>query len=93
MSLNQAIIEVRSTELTRVKEYNRKMYGTQHAAINNGGDFPLPINVNVEQGHEYPPGQYVIDPRSFTRDDMGNLKIKGLKLLPLGGTSAQPARK
>lgn len=88
---NEIIIEVRSTELSRVKEYNRKMYGTQHAAIYNGSDFPLPINVNVEQGHEYPKGRYTIDPRSFTRDEMGNLKIKGLKLLPLGGTSTAKA--
>ncbi|MEH6416212.1 single-stranded DNA-binding protein [Pseudomonas sp. CGJS7] len=84
---NEIIIEVRSTQLDRLRPYNNKHYGEQGCAIFNGGDYPLPIKVNVEQGHEYPPGQYTIDPRSFTRDDMGNLKIKGLRLLPLGGSS------
>lgn len=90
--MNAIIVEIHSKNLSREKPYNNKIYGTQSAAIFNGGDFPLPINVNVEKGHEYEPGQYTIDPRSFTRDDMGNLKIKGLKLLPLGGSSTQPKK-
>lgn len=85
---NAVRIVVASKELNRVEAWKGKHYGEQTAAIYNGTDFPLPIKVRVEQGHEYEPGDYTIDPRSFTRDDMGNLKIKGLKLLPLGGTSA-----
>lgn len=87
--MNNAVrIVVASKELARAEEWKGKTYGEQTAAIYNGTDFPLPIKVRVERGHEYEPGEYTIDPRSFTRDDMGNLKIKGLKLLPLGGTSA-----
>lgn len=85
---------VQSTNLTNVKKFdgNGKFYGTQSAAIFNGGDFPMPFGVNVEQGNEYAPGEYTIDPRSFQRDGMGNLKLQKLKLLPLGGSS-KPAGK
>ena len=84
---NEIIVEVRSTTLDRVENWKGKNYGEQGAAIYNGGDYPMPIKVRVQQGNEYQPGQYTIDPRSFTRDDMGNLKIKGLRLLPLAGSS------
>lgn len=86
---NEIIVEVRTTQLDRVEAWKGKHYGEQGAAIYNGGDYPMPIKVRVEQGHEYQPGQYTIDPRSYTRDDMGNLKIKGLKLLPLAGSSGK----
>lgn len=85
--MNVVRIEVRSKTLDRVRQYQGKNYGEQSCAIYNGSDYPLPIKVNVEQGREYEPGEYTIDPRSFTRDEMGNLKIKGLRLLPLGGSS------
>ena len=43
---------------------------------------------------EYEPGEYTICPTSFQRDDFGNLKLKSVKLLSLGGSSAtQAARK
>lgn len=80
-------VEVRSKELSRIRPYNGKHYGEQQAAIYNGGAFPLPFKLNVEQGHEYEPGEYTIDPRSFVTDEMGNLKLKGTKLLPLGGAA------
>jgi len=81
-------VEVKSTQLDRVRVYQGRNYGEQGAAVYNGGDFPLPIKVNVEVGHEYAPGVYAIDPRSFRADEFGNLKIKALRLLPLGGSSA-----
>jgi hypothetical protein len=92
--MNVIRVLVVSTALTNVKQFdqNKKFYGTQQAAIFNGGDFPMPFGVNVEQDHEYPPGDYTLDPKSFQRDERGNLKLKSLKLLPLGGSSA-PVRK
>lgn len=82
-------VVIQSTTLQDVKEFegNKKTYGWQSAGIFNGGDFPLPFRVNVEKGHEYPPGEYVISPRSFIADNMGNLKLKSIKLLPISGSS------
>lgn len=85
-------IEVKSTELRRAEEWKGKVYGEQSAAMYNGGDFPTPIKVRVEKGHEYPPGEYVFDPASFIADEMGNPKLKRVKLLPVGGSSV-PAKK
>lgn len=88
---NEVRIEIRSTNLLDEKEFagNKKTYGRQNAAIFNGGDYPTPFKVNVEKGHEYAPGEYTIDPRSYIADEMGNLKLKSLKLLPLAGSSAK----
>lgn len=84
-------VEIRSTNLTDTKKFdgNGKTYGWQSAAIFNGGDYPTPFRVNVEAGHEYQPGDYTIAPASYKVDEMGNLKLKSTKLLPIGGTSAQ----
>lgn len=70
------------------KEYKGKVYVYQNAAIFAGGDFPLPFQVNVEKGHEYEPGDYTIDPKSFRVDDRQNLTLRGVKLLPIAGSSA-----
>lgn len=88
--MNVVRVVVASVELSNVKQFdqNKKWYGTQQAAIYNGGDFPMPFGINVEQGHEYAPGEYTLAPSSFQRDERGNLRIKSPKLLPLGGSSA-----
>lgn len=86
---NEIIVEVLTTNTHAAKEYRGKTYAKQNAAIYNGGDHPTPFEVNVEVGHEYPPGQYTIDPRSIITDEMRNLKFKSLKLLPLGGNSGK----
>lgn len=80
-------VEIRSKTLDRVRVFQGRNYGEQSAAINNGGDYPLPFKVNVQEGEEYAPGIYTIDPRSFRADEFGNLKIKGLRLLPVAGSS------
>jgi hypothetical protein len=85
--MNMIRVEIRSKNLVDVNEFHGKTYGWQNAAIFNGGDYPAPFRVNVQQGHEYDPGDYTIDPRSYRVDEMGNLKLKSTKLLPLGGTS------
>lgn len=90
--MNAIRVVVASKTLDREREYKGKWYGEQSAAIYNGGDFPTPFRVNVERGHEYEPGEYTLDPRSFITDDFKNLKVKNLRLLPLGGASS-PARK
>lgn len=83
--MNSVRIEIRSKNTDRARDYKGKTYAEQQAAIYNGGDYPTPFKVNVERGHEYEPGDYTIDPRSYTADEFGNLKLKGLRLLPLGG--------
>ena len=89
MSLLQAItLTVLSTNLTDVDEFKGKFYGKQSAGMHNGGDFPTAIKVTVERGHEYPPGEYTFAPSSFIADEFGNVKLKRVKLLPLGGASA-----
>lgn len=85
------VVEVKSKNLSRVENWKGKFYGEQGAAMYNGADFPMPIKVRVEQGHEYEPGQYVFDPASFTADEMGNPKLKRVRLLPISGSST-PAR-
>ena len=87
---NEIRVVVQSIELANEKVFagNGKTYGSQYAAIFTGGPFPVPFKVNVEKGHEYPPGDYTIAPGSFITDEMGNLKLKSIKLLPLGGSSA-----
>jgi len=92
MSVSVRVV-VASKSLNRTKDFKGKTYGTQAAAIYNGGDFPMPFGVNVAQGAEYDPGEYTICPTSFQRDDFGNLKLKGVKLLPLGGSSSTAVRK
>lgn len=87
--MNMIRIEVRSKQLDRVRPYQGKNYGEQSAAIHNGHDFPLAFKVNVEEGKEYDPGEYTIDPRSFVTDQMGNLSLKRVRLLPVGGASAK----
>lgn len=91
--MNEIRVVVASKDLGSYrKEYKGKFYGYQNAAIHNGGDFPLPFQVNVEAGHEYEPGEYTIDPRSFRVDERQNLVLKGVKLLPLsGGALGAPA--
>jgi hypothetical protein len=86
----QVRVEVRSKNLTDTKEFQGKHYGWQSAAVFNGGDYPAPFRVNVRVGEEYEPGEYTIAPSSFRVDEMGNLKLKSTKLLPLGGTSKKP---
>lgn len=83
--MNTVEVEVKSTELNNVSEYKGKHYGNQRVGLHNGGDFPVPFDVYVERGNEYPKGRYVIDGRSYTTDDKGRLVLKRLKLLPLGG--------
>ena len=90
--MNMIRVEIRSKNLVDVKDFQGKTYGWQNAAIFNGGDYPAPFRVNVQQGHEYDPGEYTIDPRSYRVDEIGNLKLKSTKLLPLGGAS-KPAGK
>lgn len=86
---NEIRVVVKSKDTgSYVKEYKGKSYAYQNAAIFNGGDFPLPFQVNVEVGKEYDPGEYTIDPRSIRVDERQNLVFKGVKLLPLGGGSA-----
>lgn len=76
-------VVVRSTQLEREKEFQGKVYGWQNAAIFNGGDFPAPFAVNAPKDAPYPPGEYVIDPRSYRIDENGNLRLKSIKLLPV----------
>ena len=86
--MNSVRVVVASKTVDRVREYKGKQYAEQGAAIFNGGDFPLPFKVPVEVGNEYEPGEYTLDPRSFIRDDFGNLKLKNVRLLGLAGSSA-----
>lgn len=79
------VVEVVSKRLSRVEPWKGKNYGEQGAAMHNGGDFPTPIKVRVQEGHEYEPGRYVFDPASFIADEMGNPKLKRVRLLPIGG--------
>jgi hypothetical protein len=87
--MNAARVVVVSKELHEKSEFKGKTYGWQNAAIYNGGDFPVPFHVNVEAGHEYEPGEYMVAPASFIADEMKNLKLKRVKLLPMGGAVAQ----
>lgn len=87
--MNAARVVVVSKDLHDESDFKNKKYGWQNAAIYNGGDFPLPFHVNVEKGHEYEPGEYTVAPASFIADEMKNLKLKRVKLLPLGGAVAQ----
>lgn len=83
-------VVVASTDLRDIKEFQGKYYGWQSAAIYNGGDFPAPFQVNTERGHEYAPGEYTIDPRSFRPDDRNNLQLKKVKLIPMAGGNLAP---
>lgn len=85
-------VVVASKNLHDVSDFKGKQYGWQDAAMFNGGDFPTPFHVNVPVGHEYEPGDYTFDPRSFSVDDNKNARLKRVKLLPVGGAS-MPARK
>ena len=86
--MNQSIVVVvQSKNLQRVENWKGKNYGEQSAAMFTGGDFPTPIKVRVEQGAEYEPGDYTFAPSSFIADEMGNPKLKRIRLLPLGGSA------
>lgn len=78
-------VVIQSKNLNRVEEWKGKHYGEQAAGMYNGGDFPQPIKVRVERGHEYEPGEYTFDPASYIADEMGNPKLKRIRLLPLAG--------
>jgi hypothetical protein len=78
-------VSVVSKTLHNVRPYQNKNYGEQSAAMHTGTDFPTPIKLNVQQGNEYDPGDYTFDPQSYIADEMGNPKLKRIKLLPLGG--------
>lgn len=88
MSVQQLIVVVASKNISRVEEFKGKRYGEQSAGMLNGGDFPTGIKVRVEEGHEYDPGEYIFAPSSYIADEMGNPKLKRIRLLPLGGSSA-----
>jgi hypothetical protein len=90
--MNVIRVVVQSKNLTEVKDFKGKNYGWQGAAMYNGGDFPAPFRVNVQQGHEYEPGEYTFAPQSFVATEQGHAQLKRVKLLPLGGSSA-PMRK
>lgn len=89
---NQLIVMVATKNIDRVDEFKGKRYGEQSCAMRNGGDFPTPIKVRVEEGHEYEPGEYVFDPRSYISDEMQNPKLKRIRLLPLGGAVSPQKR-
>lgn len=83
--MNALLVKVASKNCNNAREFKGKWYGEQDVALLNGSDFPMPFKVNVEQGHEYEAGDYIIDPRSYTTDEHRNLKLKSMKLLPIGG--------
>lgn len=83
-------IEVKSTNTKPAREYKGKFYADQQAALHNGGDYPLPFNLNVERGHEVPAGEYTLSPSVFGTDQFGNLIMRRVKPSDLVSTSAAP---
>lgn len=58
----------------------------QSVALDHGGDFPLPFDVEVKnENNYYAPGEYTLSPDSFRVGRFGGLEINPfqLKLLPL----------
>ena len=56
----------------------------QQAALDNGGDFPHPFVLNLEDKQPaYPPGEYTLDPSSVYVGDFNKLTLGRVKLLPL----------
>lgn len=70
---------------------NSKPYSIreQQAALDNGGDFPHPFVLNLEDKQPaYPPGEYTLDMSSIYVGDYNKLALGRVKLVPM-----QSARK
>ena len=75
-------IEIKSKNLGNVRDYKGNPWGEQSAAIHGGGDYPTPFKLNVQQGKEYAPGFYELDPSGFGTDKHGNLLLNKVRLVP-----------
>lgn len=65
---------------------NGKSYSIreQNAALDNGGDFPHPFRIQLEDKQPaYAPGEYQLDPQSIYVGDFQRLSIGRVKLLPV----------
>jgi len=82
-------IHVPDSKPVRGYEFNGQQYSEQEAAIYAGGHFPLPFILTVKAGNEYPKGDYTLDPSCIVVNEKRKLAMKGVRLLPMSGTSAK----
>lgn len=89
-------ILVKSTA-TRVKHFegkngkpDREIF-EQQAALDVGGEFPLPFWVAVDPAKPYPPGLYDFDPTSFRTTPYGGIELNnyGVRLVVLVADKAK----
>lgn len=78
-------ILIKSTN-TRVKHFEGKNgkpdreIHEQQAALDVGGEFPLPFWVAVEPGKPYQPGLYDFDPASFRNTPFGGIELDNYRV-------------
>lgn len=68
-------------------------FNEQSAAVEKGGDFPIPFKLTLADDQQpYPPGRYIVDASSFEVGDYGRLTIgRNLKLIPVPEVLAEAA--
>jgi Helix-destabilising protein. len=65
---------------------NGKAYSfrEQHAALDDGGDFPAPFRLRLEREQPaYKPGLYTFDPKSYRVGQYGDVELRFVSLVPL----------
>lgn len=81
-------VVVPDSKPTRQYDFNGKTYSEQSCDIFNGHRYPQEFIVTTVAGNEYPKGDYLLDPHSIVVNDKRKLAIKGVKLLPMNGSTA-----
>ena len=76
---------VREESFTNKNGYQSTMY-KQQAALDCGGDYPIPFEINVKQGQPYEPGEYVFGYETFKPSRFGSIEINqySITLVPVG---------
>jgi len=83
-------VEIKSEVLSFLRNgTNGKTYGKQDAALHDGGDFPLPFQISVEQGKQYKPGRYKFGRGSFGTNKFKELSLGFLRLEPITPATAK----
>ena len=75
-------IQIKSEKTRIEKTRKRTELHKQQAALDIGGDYPLPFEATVDE--PYKPGRYIIDPLSFRVNLFGSLELTpyNFRLIP-----------
>lgn len=88
------VIRVKSAAVEeRHNEAKGTIHRSQTVGLDLGNGFELPFRVGLGKRQPYQPGEYDIDPKSFSLSQYGDLTLsRFVDLVPLGAPKPAPAK-